>query len=247
VGTSGWVYRHWKEVWYGGLPASKWLEFDADRFTGLEANGTFYRLSKPATFENWARRTPDEFRFTIKAHRFLTHLKRLSDISEGIQRQREPALQLGDKLACVVWQLPSFLVADLAKLQSFAEDTAGWPETRHAIEFRHSSWFVPEVARLMERYRLAVCISDAAGWPRWDALTTDLAYVRLHGHTHTYWNEYTAQDLEPWANRMQDWIRQNIEVHAYFDNDAQGFAPFDALKLMEMLGVSKNFGSGIAA
>lgn len=238
IGTSGWVYRHWRGGWYAGVPTTRWLEHSASRFTGLEANGTFYRLTSRAVYEDWARRTPPEFRFAIKAHRYLTHRKKLWNIGEGILKQREGADGLGPKLACVVWQLPAFFRANLVRLEEFAEALRAWPNTRHAVEFRHETWFTPEVARVLEVNRIAVCISDAAGWPRWDVVTTNLAYLRFHGHTHTYWNAYTEDDLRPWALKIEEWLREGRDVHAYFDNDAQGHAPRDAQTLMRMVGVA---------
>ncbi|HVL39946.1 MAG TPA: DUF72 domain-containing protein [Fimbriimonadaceae bacterium] len=232
IGTSGWAYKHWKQSWYGGLPPSRWLAHSAERFTGLEANGTFYRLQSRESFEAWAAQVPEDFRFTIKAHRFLTHRKRLLEIGEGIRKQKEPAAGLGEKLACVLWQLPAQFHLNLERLQGFLEELGEWPETRHAIEFRHTSWFNAEVSALLSRHRVANCISDAAAFPRWDVVTTDFVYVRLHGKPHTYCSAYSEVELDEWAARCCSWLGAGHDVHVYFDNDANGHAPWDALGLL---------------
>ena len=242
IGTSGWTYRHWAKRWYAGVPSRLWLEHCAGKFTGLEANGTFYRLPKTETLEDWARRTPEDFCFAIKAHRFLTHRKKLLDVAEGIQRQREPALGLGRKLGCVVWQLPSSFTCDIARLESFAEELAAWPEPRHALEFRHESWFNDEVAAVLEKSGLASVISDASRWRRWDLVTSNLAYVRLHGAERTYFSGYGDRALAAWAEKVASWLDKKFEVHVYFDNDAAGHAPHDAMRLIEMVAGSPGVG-----
>jgi uncharacterized protein YecE (DUF72 family) len=142
---------------------------------------------------------------------------------------------LGDKLAAVVWQLPRRFRINGKRLAGFAAALRTWPEARHVIEFRHLSWFEAEVADCLSRYALAVCLSDAADWPLWDAVTTDLVYVRLHGHTHTYASAYSAESIAYWAARIQTWLNENRDVHVYFDNDAEGVAPQDALQLLRRL------------
>jgi uncharacterized protein YecE (DUF72 family) len=235
IGTSGWQYNHWKDGWYKGVKKKDWLPFMTTKLNAVEANGTFYRLPKRETFESWKAITPQDFRFTIKAHRFLTHRKRLKEISDGITREKEAAGGLGEKLAVVVWQLPSNLQANQERLESFLQELKAWEETRHSIEFRHNSWFTDETAKKLEEARVAVCISDASKWPMWEAATTDLVYLRLHGHEYTYWSAYTDEQLESWAAKCRAWLKEGREVHAYFDNDAQGAAPYDAEKLAKLV------------
>jgi uncharacterized protein YecE (DUF72 family) len=113
-----------------------------------------------------------------------------------------------------------------------------WPEVRHAIEFRDRSWFDGEVAALMSRARIASCQSDAAAWPMWQAITTDLVFVHLHGHASTYASHYGRDSLERWAGRIRRWLNEGRDVHVYFDNDAMGYAPWNALNLAEILGLA---------
>jgi uncharacterized protein YecE (DUF72 family) len=235
IGTSGWRYDAWREDFYGGRPAGEWLRFCAGRFTGIEVDATFYRLQSLETFRRWRRETPPDFRFAIKAHRFLTHNRKLREPLAPIRLERGRAAGLGTKLAVVLWQLPRNFRCNLERLESFARALHAWRRTRHAIEFRHPSWFVDEVAECLRAHRIAVCQSDAADWPLWDAVTTDLVYVRLHGHAVTYASAYAESELRAWARKARRWLREGRDVHVYFDNDAWGHAPRDALRLLAML------------
>jgi uncharacterized protein YecE (DUF72 family) len=235
IGTSGWNYDSWKDDFYAGVPRKSWLEYYASRLRALEADGTFYHMMRPAVFESWAMRTPPDFRFAIKGHRYITHLKRLDPPAQSLQLQRENSSALGNKLAAVLWQLPPNMHKDIPRLERFAAALDIWRETRHVIEFRHKSWFDDETAAVMARERLANCLSDASRWPLWDAVTTDLAFVRLHGHADTYVSNYDDNELEKWAKLAREWLREGRDVHVYFDNDARGHAPWNALTLAGML------------
>jgi uncharacterized protein YecE (DUF72 family) len=138
-------------------------------------------------------------------------------------------------VAAVVWQLPAFLKKNFGRLEQFLEDLQHWKSARHAIEFRHKSWFDEEVAERLKRHAVAVCMSDAPDWPMWDRVTTDLVYIRLHGHIRKYASNYSRPALKKWATRIRRWLQENRTVHVYFDNDAEGAAPRNALTLLEML------------
>jgi uncharacterized protein YecE (DUF72 family) len=235
IGTSGWVYANWREHLYADAPVKRWLEIASRAFGALEINGSFYTQIKPETYERWYRETPDDFKFTLKGHRFVTHYKRLRDARDSIVRLREQASGLGDKLAAVVWQLPSRFTVDVARLEDFLGALEAWPGARHALELRHKSWFVPEVADRMRAARVAVCISDAPDFPMWREVTTDLVYVRLHGHTRKYASQYSTQSLARWVADTRRWLDEGREVHVYFDNDGEGHAVHDALMMRAML------------
>ncbi len=235
VGTSGWNYDSWKDDFYAGIRRKDWLRFAASRFTGIEVNATFYRLQEQETFRRWGNETPADFRFAIKANRYLTHNKKLTNPLPSIRLERERAQGLGRKLAVVVWQLPRQLRKDMGRLEAFAKALKAWRRPRHTLEFRHDSWFDDQVAECLSRHRVAVCQSDAADWPMWDAVTTDLVYVRLHGHTRTYASSYSRRTLSGWADKIRRWLGEGREVHTYFDNDAEGAAPYNALELLELL------------
>jgi len=236
IGTSGWMYPGWRDVLYPGVPKARWLGHASRTFTGLEVNATFYRQQSEDTFRRWADETPADFRFAIKGHRFITHYKRLREVAESIERLRRPARGLGDKLDAVVWQLPADFRCDLDRLRSFLAELKGWPEVRHALELRHRSWFTPAIAERLGEARVAVCLSDAPDFPMWRAITTDLVYVRLHGHVRKYASRYHVKHLERWAADIRRWRDEGRTVHCYFDNDAEGAAPRDALRLIELVG-----------
>jgi len=176
VGTSGWNYDSWREHFYGDTPKKNWLRFCAERFTAIEVNATFYRLQTRETSARWRKETPRNFRFAIKANRYLTHNKKLKDPLPAIRLERDRATGLGNKLAVVVWQLPHNFKKNLDRLETFARALNAWRTVRHTIEFRHTSWFDDEVQNYLEAYRIAICQSDAADWPTWDAVSTDLVY-----------------------------------------------------------------------
>jgi uncharacterized protein YecE (DUF72 family) len=211
------MYDGWRDVFYPGVSKASWLSHASRSFTGLEVNATFYRQQSEET-------------------RFITHYKRLRQVGESVQRLRRPARGLGRKLAAVVWQLPADFQCDLERLASFLAELKRWPEVRHALELRHRSWFTPAVAELLGEAQVAVCLSDAPDFPMWRAITTDLVYIRLHGHVRKYASRYHAMHLRRWAADIRRWRDEGRTVHCYFDNDAEGAAPHDACRLIELVG-----------
>lgn len=235
VGTSGWSYEHWKDDFYAAIPRKDWLSHCARHFSAVEINGTFYHLQKAETFRRWYEQTPPHFRFAMKANRYLTHNKKLLAPEEPVQREQERTQALGEKLAVVLWQLPAKPSKNMERLEQFLQALKQWPSTRHCMEFRHPSWFDEEVAQCLENYAVANCQSDAADWPLWDAVTTDLVYIRLHGHSRTYASNYNRTALTAWADKLLAWMGEGRQVHVYFDNDAEGAAPRNAMQLLELL------------
>jgi uncharacterized protein YecE (DUF72 family) len=239
IGTSGWNYESWRADFYAGRTAREWLRFCATRFTGIEINATHYRLQSVETFRRWRDETPPGFRFALKAHRYLTHNKKLNDPLGPIRVERERAAGLGEKLAVVLWQLPYNFHRNVERLHGFVRALHAWRRTRHAIEFRHPSWFDAEVAASLRAHGIAACQSDAADWPMWDAVTTDLVYVRLHGHELTYASSYSEAQLREWARKVRLWTDEGRDVHVYFDNDAYGEAPRNAERLIALVGARR--------
>jgi len=236
IGTSGWSYTGWKNGFYRGVSRKDWLGYCARQFSAVEINASFYRLQNPETLARWRQQTPPAFRFALKANRYLTHARKLLEPAPSIALERQRASALGEKLAAVLWQLPANYHRDVPRLREFLAALGEvWADVRHAVEFRHPSWFIEEVAEALAACRVAVCQSDAADWPLWDRVTTDLVYVRLHGHTRTYASAYSSTGLQRWAARVLDWSRRGYSVHVYFDNDAEGAAPRDALRLIDLL------------
>ena len=234
IGTSGWNYPGWRAHLYADAPVRRWLELASRTFDALEINGSFYTQIKPATYEKWRLDTPATFRFALKGHRYITHYKRLRDCADSIERLRDQAAPLGDKLGAVLWQLPANFKADAGRLDEFLVALRSWP-VRHSIEFRHASWFVAAIADRLRAANVAVCLSDAPDFPLWDEVTADVVYVRLHGHTRKYASSYSARSLHAWAARTEQWLAGGRDVHVYFDNDAEGHAVSNALDLASLV------------
>jgi uncharacterized protein YecE (DUF72 family) len=232
IGTSGWSYRSWRMHLYAGVPARRWLEVASRAFDSLEINGSFYGQIKPATYARWRDETPEGFIFSVKGHRFVTHYKRLRDCGSSIALLRDQASHLGDKLGAVIWQLPSNFQIDLARLDDFLHALRAWP-VRHALELRHTSWFVPEVAARLREANVSSCMSDAPDFPMWREVTADFVYVRLHGHTRKYASSYSAASIRTWAADARVWHDQGRDVFIYLDNDAEGHAVHNAQALAE--------------
>lgn len=238
IGLSGWTYDSWKNDFYQGVPRKAWLAFYASRFAAVEVNASFYHPLSTKALQHWREGTPDGFRFAMKASRILTHSRRLRVTPEQLANERAHIDPLGDRLLAVLWQLPPQLDCDLPLLRDFLSQLDRWDTTRHAIEFRHPSWFEETVAAELSDHRVAAVQSHAGGWPMWRAVTTDLVYLRLHGKPVTYHSRYDDASLEEWARRIERWREEGRSVQAYFDNTDSGHAPKDALRLMKRLGVT---------
>lgn len=235
IGLSGWSYDSWKDTFYAGVKRADWLKYAASHFPTLEVNATFYREQSAKTLQRWHDQTPDDFMFAIKGHRVVTHRLRLAHAGASIRRQRDNARPLGDKLGCVLWQLPASSAADPARLADFVHALRAWHGPVHVLEFRHASWFSEETANALARAGAASCISHAADWPMWDRPVGPLAYLRLHGAPRTYASAYGPAKLAGWARRIADWRDAGRDVLVYFDNDAEGAAFRDAARLMELI------------
>jgi uncharacterized protein YecE (DUF72 family) len=231
IGCSGWNYAHWRErVYPKGLPASRWLEYYATLFDTVEVNNTFYRLPKRSSVAGWVERSPPDFVFTVKSSRYLTHIKRLTDLGRGVERFYaciEPLLESG-KLGPVLWQLPGNFRRSDDRLASALEQL---PPGLHCFEFRHASWFVPEVYELLRASGAALVIGDHPHRPfQSREFTADWTFVRFHyGHRGRNGN-YSERELEEWSRRIAAW-REDVDVYAYFNNDWEGYAVKNALWL----------------
>jgi uncharacterized protein YecE (DUF72 family) len=234
IGCSGWSYQHWRDVVYEGAPPSRWLELYAARFDTVEVNATFYRLPTVRAVEGWARQTPDGFLFAVKASRYLTHIRRLRDLGEGIERflERIRPLAVAGKLGPMLWQLPETFHRDDDRLE---QALALLPPGRHTFEFRHPSWFHPDVERLLATHGVALAIGDSPDRPfQRHTLTASWTYVRFHFGRRGREGNYAQSELEEWAARIRAW-RRRAEVFAYFNNDWRGFAVANARTLARLL------------
>jgi len=234
IGTSGWQYRDWRGTFYRrDVPQSRWLEAYADAFATVESNNAFYRLPERQVFEAWAERTPDDFAMAVKVSRFLTHIKRLRDPDEPVDRFLDRVSGLGSKLGPVLVQLPPQFKLDLGRLEGTLERfPAG---VRVAVEFRHRSWFVDPVRELLERRGAALCLADRRGLrsPLWR--TADWTYLRFHEGRATPRPCYGRTALRTWAERLADGWAPTDEVWVFFNNDPRGCAPRDAARFATAL------------
>ncbi len=240
IGCSGWNYRDWRGGLYPrGVPQRRWLEIYAEHFDTVEVNATFYRLPAVDTVRRWSEETPDDFRFAIKASRYLTHIRRLRDVSDGMRRLQvrlEPMASAG-RLGPILWQLPENFVRDDARLAGFLAAADGW-RVRHTIEFRHPSWFVRPVLGALSDHGVALTIGDHPERPfQRHVATTGWRYVRLHYGAHGTNGRYSEGELATWARRIAQW-RRHEDVYAYFNNDWCGYAPENAGSLSRRLHIA---------
>ena len=235
IGCSGWNYDDWRGRLYPeGLGKQRWLARYAECFDTVEVNSTFYRLASRDAVARWVEQTPPGFVFAAKASRYLTHVRRLREIEQGIGRyyeRIEPLVGSG-KLGPIVWQLPANFRRDDALLE---EALSHMPAGRHCFEFRHESWFRRDIYELLGRHGAALVIGDHPKWPFQEReLTTDWTLVRLHHGRRGRGGNYSATEIDEWARRVAAW-RSHAEVLVYFNNDWEGFAVENALALRRRL------------
>jgi len=243
TGTSGFSYSDWKDgIFYPkGLPRKKWLEYYASVFNTVELNVTFYRLPKKETFQDWHRRTPDNFLFTLKASRYITHIKRLKNCQKALGNFLENALFLKNKLGVILWQLPPSMRIDTKTLESFCDllFNSDAKKIKHVFEFRHPSWLYESVYEILEKYNYCLCIAHSNQWPNEEISTADYLYLRFHGGESLYSSDYSDKELKGWARKVKKWISGKREVFSYFNNDAKGYAPRNALIFRKLLEKAK--------
>ena len=263
IGISGWNYRGWRGDFYPkGLVQRRELEYAASKLTSIEINGSFYSLQRPSSYAAWREQTPDDFVFAVKGGRFITHMKKLAGVETPLANFfASGVLALGPKLGPVLWQLPPTLGFDPERLASFfdllprttgaaaeiaKQHDAKIPDDRaltvaeddrpmrHALEVRHKSFVTPDAVQLLRAHDIAFVVADTAGrWPLVEEMTSDHMYVRLHGDVELYASGYTAEALDRWAEKVRRWADVGQDVYVYFDNDAKGYAPHDAMALIE--------------
>jgi uncharacterized protein YecE (DUF72 family) len=263
IGISGWNYKPWRGVFYPPRhPQTRELEYASRIFNTIEINGTFYSLQLPSSFQRWYSATPDDFVFSVKGARFITHMKKLRDVAVPLANFfASGVLCLQEKLGPILWQFPPNFgwnekrfreffeilprntqeAAELARLHNEKVEGRAWTQTdarrplRYVVEIRHPTFLVPGFFAFLREYQAAFVFADTAGkWPYAEELTADLVYCRLHGDTQLYVSGYSDAALQWWAERIRRW-RRGRDIFVYFDNDAKVHAPFDAQRLRSVL------------
>lgn len=233
IGTSGWHYGHWIGPFYPeGTPKKNLLEYYSTRFDSVEINNSFYRLPEESTFLAWRRTVPEDFLFSVKASRLITHNKKLKDPGATVPPLMERAVALKEKLGPILFQLPPSWKLNLERLREFLSALPGG--FKYAFELRNHEWFVPEVYDALKRHNAALCIFDLDYFQSPVEVTADFVYMRLHGPDGSYRGSYPEGTLREWAGRIKKWRRDGKEVYCYFDNDEAGYAAQNALKLKEL-------------
>ncbi len=237
IGTSGWVYPHWEQVFYPKSLSSKYkLKYFSQHFKTTEVNYSFYRLPKPAIYKDWYSQTPGDFLFSVKASRFITHIKRLKGVNAAWKVFIKNALNLKEKLGPILFQFPpNFKASDenikrLEKFLKFIRDPVSV-----AFEFRHETWCKQKIYNLLKKYNAAWVIADSPSYPKAEELTADFVYIRMHGSKVLFSSKYTKKELETLAKKIKKWQKQNRDVFVYFNNDALGHAVENAKTLQNLL------------
>lgn len=233
LGTSGWAYSHWKGgVFYPATWKEHELRYYSQFFNSVEINTSFYHWPPKSTFAKWRTLVPDDFIFSVKASRYLTHILKLRKAAVPLKRIFTSLEGLETKLGPLLFQLPPSFPADekiLAQLLKRIPNVY-----RIAFEFRHSSWFNQKVYSLLENKNAALVIADTPHYPLVEKITADFVYLRLHGHEQLYASCYTPKQLAEWAKKIKSWLKESKDVYLYFDNDAQGYAVKNALEIKKM-------------
>ncbi len=261
IGTSGWHYGHWAGPFYpADLPKDKWLEYYGQHFDTVETNNTFYQLPREETFRNWRKQAPAGFLFTVKANRYITHIKRLKDPQEVLDRFFERVRLLKKNLGPILYQLPPSLHKDLARLEGFLqvlhnvilngakrneESPSHRPDsssafgrlrmTNSVFEFRHESWYCEDTYKLLREFNVGFCIHDLSGLESPRVVTGDIIYVRFHGTTGRYSGCYSKATLRNWAKWLKDQAKNIRSIYVYFNNDACAYAVRNAKEIKEVL------------
>lgn len=283
IGISGWRYAPWRGVFYPSDLAQRLeLAFASRALHSIELNGSFYALQKPGSYAQWYDDTPEGFVFSVKAPKYVTHVRRLRDVQEPIANFfASGVLALKDKLGPILWQFPPSFAFDADLFESFLRQLPHDTEAasrlarhrsdfmkgrellatdanrrlRHAVEIRHKSFENPAFAKMLRQHKVALVVADTAGkWPFIEEMSADFMYLRLHGDEVLYASGYSDEALARWAHRIKAWRAgkqpedaakltdqmppaSHRDIYCYFDNDIKVKAPFDAAKLMRLLGL----------
>lgn len=235
IGTSGWSYKSWDKAFYPReIPKGRQFEFYVTQFPTVEINNTFYRLPTLDAVRGWRDKAPPGFVYAVKGSRFITHMKKITNLDGALKKYFERIQPLQKRTGAVLWQLPPFLKKDSARLENFLKILP--KNYRHAVEFRHASWLDEEIFSVLSKYRAAHVSLSSKGMPMNLTVTTDFIYIRFHGLEGGAAHDYTRSELEPWAAYIRECTKNGNAVYAYFNNDINVRAPENAKMLMLLVG-----------
>lgn len=240
VGTSGWAYPDWRGVFYpSSVKSADYLRFYSSRFHTTEINYSFYHVPKPETFGKWASQVPETFRFAVKVHRSITHERRLRDVGDRWRDFQFGARELGKKLGVFLLQFPPSFRCQPELLGAFLEqyeDLQKDRTVRMAFEFRHASWFVPEIQALLEQHGASMVVASSSCYPQAPLKpAASFVYLRFHGPNELFASSYDDEELKCSAARIRHWRSENLDVYAYFNNDFAAAAIANATRLLELV------------
>lgn len=229
------MYEHWKGTFYPeDLSKNRWLDYYCNNFTTVELNVTFYRLPERETFSKWYALTPENFLFSLKGSKFITHVKKLKDCIEPLEAFFSRASMLKEKLGVILWQMPPTFNADPERLKAFLEMVEPYG-TRNAFEFRNKTWINKKIFSVLEKNNTALCIADYPEYISKLPITADFVYIRKHGKNGNHSTCYSTEELKEDAKFIKSCLRKKNDVFIYFNNDASGYAPKNALELIGLL------------
>ena len=235
IGTSGWWYEHWQGKFYPeGLDKNKWFNYYARFFNSVEVNSSFYRLPFPNMVKGWAKKSPPQFKFTLKMWRRVTHLKKLRNVREDIGIFLNRISPLKNNLGAILYQFPPSLKCDLNLLENFLRELPSGLD--QVVEFRNKSWLIPDSFSLLRKYRVAYCIVSMPDFPEMVEITSKVSYIRFHGREVLYGSSYSEEELLRWVQVIRKLPDRGVKkVYIYFNNDYNAYAVFNALRLQEIL------------
>lgn len=236
IGTSGWLYSHWKKIFYPpNLSPKEWLSYFSLHFKSVEINSSFYRLPPPSLFSRWYLKTQKDFIFSVKVSRFITHLKRLKGVKLAWNNFLKRSLNLKEKLGPFLFQFPPSFKKNEENFKRF-KDFLNYldPSFRYAFEFRHRSFCHQQTYKILKKYNCAWVISDSSIFPKEEKITADFIYLRMHGPGKLFSSLYSKKDLKELAQKIKRWKRER-EVYVYFNNDAFGYSIKNGKDLINLI------------
>lgn len=227
------MYKHWKDRFYPqDLISKDWLSFYSKNFSTVEINNSFYKLPKKSTFHKWKKETPKDFVFSVKANRYITHMKKLNEPKEALNNMFKAVEGLGKKCGPILFQLPPNWNINIVRFGKFLSLLP--KDYVFAFEFRNASWYVDGLYKLLRKYKASLCIHDHKDAPSPEVVTSNVIYIRFHGPNGFYSSKYSDNDMENWVKKIKNWSKER-SVYVYFNNDIDGFAIENAKQLRELL------------